>query len=584
MHYPLSEEIGAPELFVGRKKEFAMLDEWIKLIPKRLGKSKALFSRKKGGKTSLVQRLFNQLWSENGPVIPIFFGIEDTSIWLPDFAIKYYQNFASQYISFVERKEIYVENPLKLEQILEYGKNKSIDIFGEDIKAILNYQSHENYDLMWDMACTAPKRFASVFNKRFLVIIDEFQFLSQYVTVDQQKRNSFESLPGSYHRLSESKTAPMLITGSYTHWLNTIIRDHLEGGRVTKHYFSPYLAPDEGLCAVKIYSEFYNVKTTKETQKQINTLCHCDPFFISCVIKSKYEEKNLQTTQGVINTVHYEISNRQSDMSRTWREYIDKTLSQINNIHAKRILLHLSKNPNQVWIPKELIDELHLDISEQDVLDRLRKLEKADLIEYGVADIEFQGLKDGTLHLILRSRYGREIDDFEPDIRVDFRKTINEMDTDLKKLKTEKNHLSGKYNALKGQVAEDQLARAFRRKKRFSLLELFQNAPDTQKLNIIDVRTNVIFQRPDGKNFEIDIVAESSCGRVVLVEVKNWKKKIGVNVVETFIEKVTVYGRQHTDKTVLPCIWSKKGFSGKAITMCQLHGIGMADDKSKTKE
>ncbi|ETR64823.1 MAG: hypothetical protein OMM_15292, partial [Candidatus Magnetoglobus multicellularis str. Araruama] len=103
---------------------------------------------------------------------------------------------------------------------------------------------------------------------------------------------------------------------------------------------------------------------------------------------------------------------------------------------------------------------------EQDVLDRLRKLEKADLIEYGVADIEFQGLKDGSLHLILRSRYGREIDDFEPDIRVDFRKTINEMDTDLKKAKKlKKNHLSGKYNALKGQVAEDQLARTFQRKK-----------------------------------------------------------------------------------------------------------------------
>ena len=137
MQYPLSEEIGAPELFVGRQKEFAMIDEWVKLIPKRLGKSKALFSRKKGGKTSLIQRLFNRLWSENGSVIPIFFSIADTEIWLPDFAIKYYQTFASQYISFLERIEKYVENPLPLDEILEYGKKHALDIFEKDVNMLI---------------------------------------------------------------------------------------------------------------------------------------------------------------------------------------------------------------------------------------------------------------------------------------------------------------------------------------------------------------------------------------------------------------------------------------------------------------
>jgi len=75
MQYPLCEDIGAPELFVGRKNELAMLEEWINRIPKRLAKSKAIFSRKKGGKTALVQRLFNKLWNDNGPVIPIFFSM-----------------------------------------------------------------------------------------------------------------------------------------------------------------------------------------------------------------------------------------------------------------------------------------------------------------------------------------------------------------------------------------------------------------------------------------------------------------------------------------------------------------------------
>ena len=431
---------------------------------------------------------------------------------------------------------------------------------------------------MWDAACSAPKRFASFLDTRFLIIIDEFQFLSKYITIDQENRIPKKTLPGSYHQLSESKIAPMLITGSYTSWLNHIIQNHLEGGRVSKHFFSPYLEPEEGLCAVKVYSKFFNQKTTKETQKQINTLCKADPFFISCVIQSKYEKKDLQTTQGVINTVHYEISNRLSDMSRTWREYIDKTLEDINNIHAKRILLHMSKDPNRIWIPEELIKALHLEISQQEVLDRLKKLEKADLIEQGVADIEYKGLNDGTLHLILRSRYGREIDDFEPDIRVDFRETLSKMDAKMKQLKAEKDSITGKYNVLKGHVAEERLAKAFRSKKRFSLIEFFHNVSDTSTLNLVDIRTCFVIQRPDGKNMEIDIKAESSCGRVVLVEVKNWKKKIGVNVIKDFLEKIGIFSRLHSDKKMIPCIWSKQGFSKNAIQVCELHGIGMAID------
>ena len=104
MQYPLEEEIGDPTLFVGRKKELDMLDEWVSRIPKKLAKSIAIFSRKKGGKTALIQRLFNKLWSDNGPVIPIFFSLSEVNVWLPDFAIQYFRMFASQYISFLERK------------------------------------------------------------------------------------------------------------------------------------------------------------------------------------------------------------------------------------------------------------------------------------------------------------------------------------------------------------------------------------------------------------------------------------------------------------------------------------------------
>jgi len=48
------------------------------------------------------------------------------------------------------------------------------------------------------------------------------------------------------------------------------------------------------------------------------------------------------TSEGVINTVHYEISDRNSEMSKTWNEYLQLTLQRVNDRNAKDILLFLS--------------------------------------------------------------------------------------------------------------------------------------------------------------------------------------------------------------------------------------------------
>ena len=72
MQYPLKEKIGKPDLLVGRKEEFAEFQHWISDIPEENSKSRVILARRKSGKTSFVQRLFNQLWSANGQVIPFF--------------------------------------------------------------------------------------------------------------------------------------------------------------------------------------------------------------------------------------------------------------------------------------------------------------------------------------------------------------------------------------------------------------------------------------------------------------------------------------------------------------------------------
>ncbi len=570
MQYPLSEKIGDPDLFVGREKELTNFNKWLANIPKRLSKSRVILARRKSGKTAIVQRLFNQVWSENGAVIPFYFSFDESKIWYPNLAIKYYCAFASQYISFLERDEKFAMSPLSLEDIREYGLKNGVKPFVKDVDSLLVNEQKQRYDLMWDSASTAPHRYAAVLKTQFVVILDEFQYITQFVYPDQHyKTPPIETLAGSYHSLSESKVAPMLVTGSYAAWLLSIMHEYLEAGRLKPIHFSPYLTKDEGLQAVYQYAEFYGEEITNETAIQINELCMADPFFIYCVIQSEYEEKELTTQDGVVATVNYEISDNKAEMFLTWGEYLDKILEQVNNRNAKNLLLYLNKHADRYWTPQELKEKLHLDLEVNEIQKELVILSKIDVIERGSAYIDFKGLQDGTLNLVLRRCFEKEIKGFVPDFPKEFSQAIEKLQADNRSLR-------GKLSYYTGIVGEHLLATAFRSRKRFALSEFFENVADTTELNLTKVRERFPLQRDDGKGMEIDIVAESDCGRVVLVEVRKKQVKSSLKDMEDFLSKVEAYKVLFPEKIVLPAFLSLGDFTGTAKPFCEAQGIGMA--------
>ena len=571
MHYPLQEKIGDPGLLVGREKEFANFGRWISNIPKRLSKSRVILARRKSGKTSFVQRIFNRLWSEDGEVIPFYFDVAESKVWYPNLAISYYRAFASQYISFMERDETLVRDPLTLEEIREYGLSKSVRSLVRDVDSIGWAQKMGFHDSLWETAYTAPHRFAGVYDRRFLVILDEFQNLASYVYPDPHYQTSpIETLPGSFHSVSESKFAPMLVTGSYMSWLIKIAGKYLEAGRLSEIYMDPYLSPEKGLEAVYRYAECFGEPVTNETAVLIGELCMSDPFFISCVIQSNYGKKDLTTAEGVVDTVNYEITDRHSEMSMTWGEYIQMTLDKVNDRHGKDILLHLSRHSDRYWTPKDLRRTLNLDISTGEIRKRLNLMVEADVIEWGNSDIQFRGLRDGTLNLILRSRFEEEIRKFEPDMREEFHEEIQ-------RLRGERDRFRGALSNLTGKVAEMQIASAFRSRKRFPLSDFFAGVRDMTRLNITGVRCRVPIQRDDGKTMELDVVADSACGRMAVVEVKKWKTPVGRSVIEDFAEKTDIFSEQNPDRTILPAFLSLGGFRGNALKLCQTLGIGTAE-------
>jgi hypothetical protein len=111
-------------------------------------------------------------------------------------------------------------------------------------------------------------------------------------------------------------------------------------------------------------------------------------------------------------------------------------------------------------------------------------LSKADVIEQGNSSIDFRGLQDGTLHLIIRNRLEKEINDFVPDLKQEFH-------AKLATLETETQSLRGQLSQLKGRVAEYRLAKAFRQRPRLALTAFFQNVQDPTELHLTRVQEQV---------------------------------------------------------------------------------------------
>ena len=567
MQYPLREKIGDPNLFVGRVHEMQDFHQWIDTITRLLAPSRALLARRKSGKTAFVQRLFNQIWSANGQVIPFYFSVPEHKVWYPTFALLYYRTFASQYISFLERDTQLVQSPLSMEQIRAYSEAHGITSLVQDVDLILQDEKGGHPGLMWERAYRAPHRTADIYNKRIVTIIDEFQYLASNIYARQDHSGEpDDSMPGSYHEISESKVAPLLITGSYVSWMREIMRKYLEPGRVEMIDFSPYLTEDEGLLAVYAYAEALQVPINNETAVQLNTLCKSDPFLIYCVINSRPPKRDLTTMQGVTAAFDDTLANPKSFFSQTWEEYIGKTVSRVNDKYGKHILLHMSKHNDREWTARELKQTLHLQENETEIYNKLQALVKGDLLEEGQSYIRFRGLRDGTLYRIVRQRFEEEILNHEPNLLGDY-------NAEVAALTKENQTLRGKLNHVKGQVTEIQFANTLRSRKRFHLADFFEGARDDKALNLLDVQTRIFLHRPDGAKKELDIIALSSDERVLLVDVKNQQEKTNHEDVEDFLEKAALYQSQHPDRTVLLAYLSLGGFTEKALEMCRQHGI-----------
>lgn len=578
MDYALEERIGNPDLFTGRKEELAYFLKWIKHIKERRSQSTALLARRKMGKTTLLERLFNITFYQNDVIVPFYYEIKEKKIWIVDFCIDFTLSLVYQYMAFKTRNTSYLRQFGKadLDKARKSAKAEGLDVLVELIDSIEQATKDGYVDLAWEIAREAPKILASRQGEFIVQMIDEFQFLNAMIYRDREMKILVKDMAGGYLSTAESKIAPLLVSGSWVGWLMNLLRMMLPAR--FKYKSLNNMPENEAVEMVFNYSRCIDVPVTEETAYLIAALSEGSPFYIGSIMRSEYRDKDLTTIDGLTRTLEFETLDDHGVIKGTWMEYVKTAFASVNDRNAKKVVLHLNKNKERELTRKEILDDLQLDMTDEQLELKLEALVKADIITQGRTNFDYRGVEDNIFDKVFRGVYAKEIQDFEVDV---IKKEYKE---EFETLNKEYKRLLGKYNCQRGLFAEyiiqDQL-RLQGIKKNELLKSITRNLPEDFDFCEYSQVWRYDHSPAYAKSFNVDILAraDSSTDYSLIVEVKNREtKKFSKEEVVEFERKLAEVKKHENLSRATGFIFSRCGFTKESETYCKQKGIALSED------
>jgi len=534
--YALPETIGNPDLFVGRKAEFDFfLGDWYHYLEKNFTQNQAIISRRKKGKTAFLQRLFNVLWSvcgieeKEGPeIIPFYFAVKDEMITLETFAKEFFTEFALQYISYLKKDPEIITSATGFDGISELTNDQALL---DNLKKMKYHETKEEWDMLWSVASKAPANVARKNRVKIVQILDEFQNINDYIIdpfTDKPRKMS-----GTYMYVSELREAPVIVSGSEVHWLLRIVGS-LTGRFQT--YTLENLKKGEALKAMEKYAEFSSTAINETTKEKLWNLTRGDPLYIKALFMSRYNTKKDYTKEENIVKVYEKELEPGGEIYNTWMEYMQKTFHDVNKRNSKRIMLYLF-NQGKERSRAEIIKDLKLKMSDEELEKRLNALIAGDLISQGSTGYRYRIPDDKTYELLFRGVYQDEIENFVPDIRKEIRKEL------------------GRTNYEKGKFREYLVKE--RLKKPFNLKEVIEEGPDRIiKPRKIEERVTV---DTGARKREIDLLIKAEKGLKIYIDVKNTKQRYGKNEMKRWL-RIAENIREEEPETLF-MVYSKNGYT-----------------------
>jgi hypothetical protein len=579
MEYALEERIGNPYLFTGRKEELDYFLKWINDIKERKSQSTALLARRKMGKTAIIERLFNITFYQNNGIIPFYYEIKEKKMWVGAFCQEFFLTFIYQYIAFKSRNTGYLkpEDTSDFKKAVEIARKEGLDYLCGIIEGVAHAVAHEKIDILWEIVRNAPQTIAFR-QKEFIVqMIDEFQFLNAMFYRDKNMKLLANDLAGGYLSSAENKIAPLLVSGSWVGWLMDILIMMIPSRFI--YYYLGNMPPDEAVEMVYKYSQFFDIPVTEKTAYLIAEMAEGSPFYISSIFRSLYKRKDLRTPAGLSETLEFETLNNQGIIKATWMEYVQKAFSKINDINAKRIVLHLFKHKGRELTRTEIKKQLKLEMTDKDLEKKMDALVKGDIIEQGQTHFDFRCVHDNIFDKVFRGVYQKEIENFEVgEIKKEYTRKLDSLEAQYRELQ-------GKYSYHMGYFAEYLILEKLRmpaRERNDFFKSITRYLPGDFSFCLYTRVWRYDSSPEYSQRFNVDIFARAgNPGEYSIIgEVKNRDhRKFSKEEAAEFERKFAEVKTYEKLDRVLGFIFSRSGFTQEAEDYCREKGIACSDDE-----
>jgi hypothetical protein len=538
--FALKEEIGNKEIFTGRKKEFDYLMRWIDGVRIEQKMSIAFLARRKKGKTALMQRFYNFLFTMNDPmIIPFYYRMPEWELSQLNIADDIYNSLLRQYAAFKTRDCLLIGKKQPYAKLKEIFIND--EMICEDIEDMERYIENNKDTDAWKHAAYAGERISILKNERIIQILDEFQYLNKYVYFMEGTIKMNPGLCSTYHYVGASKISPVIVTGSYVTWLLQILR--YMTGRYEKQIIRN-LSANEAVELIYKYSTQLQKPVSEESALYMTTVTDGDPFYIYRFFHTDYESTDLCDLNCIDKIILHETraSHKETGaITDMWLEYLNDAVDKINDKHGKKIILYLAKHGNEEKTRQEILADLQLDMSESQLEKKLEAFIQADILSYGETRSDYKGLGDKFFDIVFRNMYQKEIDNLN--IEKINSEIKSELDLLKKALKDTESSLASTRGALsfyKGLAAENQaivqLTQAVMRGK--SLKELLYHHIEDYELSEFYCEVGKrSFHLDQKQRIEIDIYLQSRKpeGCDFVIEVKNWESAVTEKEINAFI-------------------------------------------------
>ena len=582
IEFAIEERVGEPENFIGRIKELEFLYNWAGNIRKKISRSIAFLGRRKIGKSLILERLYNIIYSEKKGLIPFYYEFTEGTRSGKEFYHDFLTRFYMQVVGYYMRDTLLIRNAIDFKadvDVAEFRKKvESIsipnkEIILNDLHRCINMLDKQKPLYEYVIAATAtPRSFATTpgVEEKVVQMIDEFQYLNMYIDAGVEDKPC-----KAYMSTAEMKVAPLIITGS----LMGVVSEELM--RWLPNRFSEFIVPkmdiNESVDMILNYGKLYNHKLTRNIAEYIAHITNNVPGRIVELLFPKLSKPLISTIQDADDALKYEVQD--GTIKHDWDEYLMLAMNAVNNVNMRRMTWFLCRHEGEWYYPGDLKREMSLDIDDQKLRDELALLYKYDIIEWNRG--RYGGVFDRTLKKVLMTNYpdilGLPEKDFNEYFRNDsllddLKERIKQLELSLEEadiLRQKLRVLQGDHNNLKGHYYEREV-----------LLSLIKSIIDNsggliEGISVTDFSYKLCCFLETGK--EIDIVLEGE-DVVIMAECKNYAPeniyKITPKMVDDFADKARQLAKERFQHKELRLgYFSKHGFEKKMKPVFDRHGI-----------